>query len=61
MQVAYHNRGNFFIQMQESFWVIGGERLFFTYGGKDVKFGIQLEDDDAEKLFKEMRKYWKKF
>lgn len=61
MEVLQPNRGNFFVQMQESFWVIGGERLGFTYGAKQVLFGIQLEDQDAEKLYKELKKFWKKF
>ena|ERR1700741_1048897 len=60
MEVLEHNRGNFFVQMQESFWVIGGERIGFNYGAKHVSFGIQLEDEEAKKLFKELKKFMKK-
>lgn len=55
------NRGDFFVQMQESFWVIGGERLMFAYGSKYVKFGIQLSDNEAEAVYKELKKELKKY
>ncbi len=57
VKIIDHNRGNFFVQMQESFWVIGGERLSFKHGGKEILFGIQLNDEDTEKLHKEIKKY----
>lgn len=36
--------------MSNSFWVIGGERLRFEYQNKEVKIGIQLSDEEADKL-----------
>ncbi len=63
IKVLEPNRGNFFVQMQESFWVIGGERLSFNYGGKEVLWGIQLIDEDAQTLCREVKaavKRWEK-
>ncbi len=54
-EVIEPNRGNFFIQMQESFWVIGGERLSFKYFSKYRLWGIQLTDDEAMALHKEVK------
>jgi hypothetical protein len=36
--------------MNNSFWVIAGERLQFSHLGKMVRFGIQLENKDAKQL-----------
>ncbi|MBK6835324.1 MAG: hypothetical protein IPG89_14080 [Bacteroidetes bacterium] len=55
------NHGDFFVQMQESFWMIDAERLNFTYGSKTIKFGIQLNDKEAETVFKELKKELKKY
>ena len=51
------DRGNFFVQMQESFWVIGGEKLCFNYGKKQIVMGIQIEDAQAKKLHKMLNRY----
>lgn len=56
-RVLQLDRGNFFVQMQESFWVIGGERLCFNYGKKQIAMGIQISDEHAKKLFKLLNKY----
>jgi hypothetical protein len=42
----------FLEQMNDSYWVIAGERIAFDYYGKEIKFGIQLEADDAKALHK---------
>lgn len=60
-EIIKANRGDFFVQMQESFWVIGAERLNFAYGSKTVKFGIQLNDKEAETVFKELKKELKEY
>lgn len=38
--------------MSNSYWAIGGERIAFDYYGKEIKFGLQLEDDEANALHK---------
>lgn len=60
-EILKPNRGDFFVQMQESFWVIGGERLMFRYASKFVRFGLQLSDAEAEKVYKEINKELKKY
>lgn len=37
-------------QMNESFWVIGGERLGFEHTGRKVAFGKGLSDEEAKRL-----------
>lgn len=38
--------------MGDSFWVLGNERLRFEYQGREVRFGIQLSEEEAGKLQK---------
>ncbi|MFL5763284.1 MAG: hypothetical protein ACJ77K_05025 [Bacteroidia bacterium] len=45
----------FFEQMNDSYWVISGEKIAFDYYGKEVKLGIQLEPEDAKALHKLVR------
>lgn len=43
---------SFFENINNSYWVIAGERLAFDYYGKEIKFGIQLDEADAKALLK---------
>lgn len=43
---------NFAKTFNASYWVIGGERLAFTVGGKMVAFGLDLDDKEAKKMIK---------
>lgn len=43
--------------LNDSYWLISGERLLFDYYGKTIKFGIQLEQKDASALLKRMKRY----
>jgi len=45
--------------LNNSYWVIGGEKLAFDYYGKEIKFGIQLEEADAKALLKLIMKEMK--
>lgn len=47
--IAYSKK-NFFSFMEDSFWVIGGQRIYFTYGNKKVIFGMQLSELEIKKL-----------
>ena len=60
LEILKPNRGDFFVQMQESFWVVGGERLMFKYASKHIKFGIQLNDKETSVIYKELKKELKK-
>ncbi|MCB0786583.1 MAG: hypothetical protein KDC02_20545, partial [Flavobacteriales bacterium] len=39
-------------QLNESFWVIGGERLGFEHLGKKIAFGKGLTEEEARQLLK---------
>jgi len=51
---------SFFESLNNSYWVIAGEKLAFDYYGNEVKFGLQLEEVDAKALIKVMIKEIKK-
>ncbi|MBS1647625.1 MAG: hypothetical protein JST67_09825 [Bacteroidetes bacterium] len=55
LQLVEKNKKNFFQFMNESFWVLGSENISFSYGTKEYKMGIQLREDDARELFKQIR------
>ena len=61
LEVLKPNRADFFVQVSEAFWVIGGERLTFKYASKYIKFGLQLSDEEADKVYKELKKELKKY
>lgn len=42
--------GNFLAFLDDSFWIIGGERVGFSHSGTKIRFGKQLELKDAELL-----------
>ncbi len=54
--ISLDNR-NFADVFAQSFWVKGGERIKFTSQGKEVKFGMQLSDEDAKKILVELKRY----
>ena len=44
---------NSFIEiLNNSYWVVGGERLAFDYYGKEIKLALQVNDGEAEGLYK---------
>lgn len=53
-------KGNFADVFNQTFWVKGGERLEFTCQGKIIRFGLQLNDEDAGKVLTEIKKFLKK-
>jgi hypothetical protein len=48
-------KSDFFANMNESFWVIGGESISFNYAAKSYKIGIQLTEEDARELLKRVK------
>jgi hypothetical protein len=44
--------GNFFAFLDNSFWVMGGDRCGFSYSGRKIVFGKQLESRDAEAVMR---------
>jgi hypothetical protein len=47
---AEHSSKNFFSFMEDSFWVIGGQRIYFSYRNKKVILGIQLNEVEVKRL-----------
>jgi energy-coupling factor transporter transmembrane protein EcfT len=41
---------NFFAFMDQSFWVLGGDRIYFKYNGKDIIFGKQIIEEEQNAL-----------
>jgi hypothetical protein len=41
--------------MNESFWVMGGESISFSYGAKTYRIGIQLDEADAKELLRQLK------
>lgn len=41
---------NFFAFLDNSFWIIGGDRVGFSYSGQKIRLGKQLATKDAELL-----------
>jgi hypothetical protein len=48
-------KNDFFQFMNESFWIIGGECISFNYGTKVYRLGIQLPEEDARELLRQMK------
>jgi hypothetical protein len=45
-----HEPTNFFNFLDNSFWIIGGDRVGFSYGSQKIRLGKQLATRDAEML-----------
>lgn len=47
--------------MEDSFWVVGGERVYFTHLGKQVGLGRQLSQSETRNLREMLNKQLKKY
>ncbi len=45
-----NDESNFFNFLDNSFWIIGGDRVGFSYSGQKIRLGKQLSAKDAELL-----------
>jgi len=52
LRILEPKENSFFENLNNSYWMIAGERLAFDYYGKEIRFGIQLDLKDANALFK---------
>ncbi len=43
----------------QSFWVKGGERIEFMLQSKPIRLGLQLDDAEAKKVYKELKRFIK--
>ncbi len=46
---------SFFENLNDSYWVVAGERLAFDYYGAEIKLGLQLGEADAKQLIKRIK------
>ena len=44
------NEKSFGTELENSFWVLGGEKIKFDYMGREIRFGLQLTEEEAKKL-----------
>jgi hypothetical protein len=59
LKILELNPGSFTDYINQSFWIKGGERLDFTYQGKHVGFGMQITDEEARVILKELKGFLK--
>src|SRR4051812_41189623 len=52
LRVKEASEKSFAETLNQSYWVIAGEALLFDHNNRDVKFGIQLDDADANAVLK---------
>lgn len=52
-------KGSIADTFSQTFWVKGGERIEFTCQSNKIRFGMQLEDDDAKKIITALKKFLK--
>jgi hypothetical protein len=52
IEITMPKKEDFLAQLNESFWVISGERISFSYGSKTYRFGIQLSEDESNAVLK---------
>ncbi len=52
-------RGSIADTFSQTFWVKGGERIEFTCQANKIRFGMQLEDEDAKKIITALKKFLK--
>jgi len=55
--LAKFNEKSFFQFMDQSFWIIGGDKIGFDYSNKKLRLGKQLPDKDAIALLRLIDKY----
>lgn len=49
---------NFFAAMGDSYWVISGEKLAFSYAGKQIPFGLRLNKAEVGLIIKRTQSYF---
>lgn len=59
--VIKRDPANFMAFLDDSFWIIGGERVGFNYNGSKYRLGKQLEMKDAEMLVRVIESSFREF
>jgi hypothetical protein len=50
---------SFSAELEKSFWVVAGERIKFDYLGREIRFGLQLNDEESKRLVQLFIKWFK--
>ena len=50
--IVKQDENSFFYFLDDSFWIMGGERLGFVYNRSKIRFGKQLNPRDAQTLLR---------
>lgn len=61
MGLIKRDQGNFLAFLDDSFWIIGGERVGFSHSGTKIRFGKQLDVKDAELLVRVLESGMREF
>jgi hypothetical protein len=52
IRIVELKENSFADNMNNSYWMVGGEKLAFDYYGKEIKFAMQIEESEAKALMK---------
>ena len=52
LRILETEENSFFENLNNSYWVVAGEKVAFDFYGKEIKIGIQLTDNEAKSLLK---------
>lgn len=55
LQILELRPTNFLDSLNQSFWVKGGERLELKYQAKTLRFALQVSDEEAKTILKEIK------
>jgi hypothetical protein len=56
LRIIEKNEFSFLDSLSNSYWVVGGEKIAFDYYGKEIKLALQIENGEADELFKLLKK-----
>jgi hypothetical protein len=55
LRIVEQKTNSFADNMNNSYWMVAGEKLAFDYYGKEIKFAMQIEEEEAKQLLKKLR------
>jgi hypothetical protein len=55
LRLTEAKENSFADNMNNSYWMVGGEKIAFDYYGKEIKFALQLDENESKALFKILR------
>jgi hypothetical protein len=54
------DKSSFITLLNNAFWMLGGETISFNYAAKEIRFGIQLSEEETKKIIFEIKQQLKK-